>query len=252
MKKRLVKLLIYLLLIFPIFIYAENVSYERAKDKVNNYIRLSNFSDRKKYINLDESIPYIYENGNLVQSNTFYRGGMLSKTEYELSQTNGSSYLTLGLKFWTLTPGNGGKQYYVENYLDQREKNEPAAVRSTIFAKPNVYVVGKGTYSIPWEFKIFHTVRIMPKANGRVECAEENCTVVNTTAIRDKVTSGSDVVFRIVPNACYEYAENDQCNLKNTTGNTYRINNVTSDIRCVAEFSPITYVLLLSVVLPDQ
>ena len=245
MNKRILKILVIVLLIIPIMVKAASVKYRPdAINKANNYIRLAKFSDRKKYIDLDTD-KYVYEDGYITSISDYKTGGMLSKTEYELSKTGDMSYLTLGQKYWTLTPAGSGKRYYVENYLDDKAESEEAGVRSTIFAKSEVYVVGKGTYNIPWEFKLFHTVKITPKAYGSIECIEGNCKKVKTTVVKDKIESGSDASFKVIPDDGYKYLANDSCNLKRTSGQNYKISNITSDIRCIVEFYPRTYTLKL-------
>ena len=245
MKNKILKILVIILLIIPIMVKAASVKYRPdAINKANNYIRLAKFSDRKKYIDLDTD-KYVYEDGYITSISDYKTGGMLSKTEYELSKSGDMSYLTLGQKYWTLTPAGSGKRYYVENYLDDKAESEEAGVRSTIFAKSEVYVVGKGTYNIPWEFKLFHTVKITPKAYGSIECLESNCKKVKTTVVKDKIESGSDASFKVIPDDGYKYLANDSCNLKRTSGQNYKISNITSDIRCIVEFYPRTYTLKL-------
>ena len=107
------KKILIILLMFPIFLKAENYNFNNAKSEANNYINQSQFSKRNKYLILDNPKFILNESGKVELDNSYKTGGLLNKTEYCIStgnnNCNGSSYLVTPAAYWTLTSGTNGK-----------------------------------------------------------------------------------------------------------------------------------------------
>ena len=262
--KKLVYFILLLIIIIPINIKADIYSrYSDSITKATSYITRNDlFKDRSKYLNLTTN-KYILDGRQIKSSSVFYHGGMLNKSEYELTEVNDSSYLVIGQKYWTLTEKGSNEQYYVEHYLDSMAKINTAATRSTIFAKSNVSVIGKGTHGIPWEFKAFYIVKATPRIYGTVECSTPyNCSKNKETVIMDKVEEGTDVYFKAIGKSGYKYkgdscsservnfetvtTSNNNCDLNEKKEALLKVSNITRDRECIVEYEPRVYKLSLT------
>ena len=130
--KRILKNMAFLMLlvaiIVPINAKAELVNYSRAIINTNNYILDNNYSTRNRYI-IFNAPNELNDSGVLVTNTNFTNGSMLSKKEYELSVSNGKSYLSPGVEYWTLSSFNGdvSRRYYIDTAL--REKSSTSCSR---------------------------------------------------------------------------------------------------------------------------
>ncbi len=232
MKKRFVLVLLFIIL--PVFVYAASIisTYSETVTKANNYI--ISFRDRKKYLIFNKK--YIYEDGVLSGSASFTNGGLLSKSEFELSVFLEQSYLATGKEYWTLT-SNGSNKYYVDAYLDTKSQTSKSGTRVTEYIKPGTIVEGKGTYSNPWTFMEGYAVDVISN--------NTNYGTVSPLGAQ-YVKPGSSVDYVLTPSNGYFYNSNkDNCNLikkgANVYENNYVMENINKDITCTAVFDQKTY-----------
>ena len=94
MKKNTIKFLFSIIVFaLPIIINASIVStYGETVTKTNNYI--TSFRDRRKYLLFGKN--YVYEREGFGDSASFVNGGLLSKSEYDLTVYMNQSYLANG------------------------------------------------------------------------------------------------------------------------------------------------------------
>ena len=59
------------------------------------------------------------DNDYIFNSN-FVWGGLLSKTEFEISNGKNNTYLSNGLEYWTLTLSSAGKHYVINHTLQDK------------------------------------------------------------------------------------------------------------------------------------
>ncbi len=231
--KRYLKYLLFILLIIPIIVYANNLlTYPETVIHANNYV--IRFEDRNKYLLIPA--PYKYENRQITIDSSFTNGGLLNKSEYDLTLVNNKSYLATGKEYW-LSTQVGSNRYYVDAYLDSKPESSKSGTRVTEFVKPSMEVEGKGTYASPWTFREGYTIDIIPNS--------ENYGIV--TPKYQLVRSGDTAEVNIVGNVGYSYTGKDDCGLTRV-GNTnrYQITNVKRDISCVANFDLKAYAFNLT------
>ena len=239
MKKRFINYFVILfMLVLPIVIYAANLtSYGESVTKANNYI--NSFNDRRKYLIFNKN--YVYEKTGFGDSSLFLTGGMLSKSEYDLSIYMNQSYLASGKEYWTLT-SSGSNQYYVDAYIQTKSIDSNSGTRVTQYIKPSTSIEGAGTFANPWTFGEGIEVDIISN--------NTNFGTVSPTGPQ-YVTPGSDVRYTLTPSNGYFYnGIKDDCHLikegVNKYENIYLVQSVDKDIKCTAVYELRTYKFDLS------
>ena len=245
MKKRIK--IIFLLLMFLPFIVNASSTINGGKEKANNYI--TSFENYKKYILFPtDSSKYAYEeNGyNSVNGNGFLKGGFISATEYRISIHGGSSWLSPGIGYWTLTKGSNNEYYYISNSLSSKNMNEQLSVRVTEYVQPSTVIKGKGTTTNPWYFVEAFTVRL--KSNNENygnllanENTEEQILFVernSTKSVNYTLTPGYDISKSNLTDCDTKYF--------NVDNNKLTIKSVDRDLSCTINFEPKTYTVTLN------
>ena len=228
--KKLIKYISVLLLFFiPMVIKGAVVNYEQAVQSANNYISSDRYNDRKKYLILTGDAPYLFQDNSSSSDASFRYGGLVNKSEYDLSILNNKTYLTTGVEYWTQT-SSGEEQYYIESYLTTKNVEDYSGVRVTEFVKPEIKVTGNGTYANPWVFVKQYIITIKPNNSEYGTVTPEKQAAVYV----DK-TSGYVANAVLSPKKGYRYEGRDECNFVRRAGK-YSILNITRDIECTAMF----------------
>ena len=245
MKKRIK--MIFLLMMFLPFIVNASSTINEGKTKANNYI--TSFENYKKYILFPtDSSKYAYEESgyNSVNGNGFLKGGFISATEYRISIHDGSSWLSPGIGYWTLTKGNNNEYYYISNSLSTKNMNEQLSVRVTEYVQPSTVIKGKGTTTNPWYFVEAFTVRL--KSNNenygnllsnentgeQILFVERN----STKSVNYTLTSGYDISKSNLTDCDTKYF--------NVDNNKLTIKSVDRDLSCTINFEPKKYTVTLN------
>ena len=240
MKKRIVRVLVLLMvLVLPVIIYAVSLApYTDSVTRANNYI--NKFSDRKKFLIFNKN--YVYEKDGFGDSSEFKTGGMVSKSEYDLTVYENQSYLATGKEYWTLT-SNGSNKYYIESFIQSKAQSSNSGTRVTQFIKPGTIIKGRGTFANPWTFEEGYEVEIKPN-NSSFGSVSPNETKY--------VKAGSSLEYVLTPIDGYFYnGKKDDCNLIKVGGdiheNKYELSNINRDIYCTAVFELRTYKFSLNI-----
>ena len=150
--KKLFKLLVIITLFFPFIVFAAvKVDYNDAKYGANNYI--TDFKNYKWYIDLNTGNKYVYNGTNFSSLDGFKTGGLINKSEYDISVNKFRTYLKTARSYWTIT-NSGDKTYGVESgkfsLLERTSKS--SGVRPTEYVLTQTEVSGQGSYTNPWVF----------------------------------------------------------------------------------------------------
>ena len=150
--KKLFKLLVIITLFFPFIVFAAvKVDYNDAKYCANNYI--TDFKNYKWYIDLNTGNKYVYNGTNFSSLDGFKTGGLINKSEYDISVNKFRTYLKTARSYWTIT-NSGDKTYCVESgkfsLLERTSKS--SGVRPTEYVLTQTEVSGQGSYTNPWVF----------------------------------------------------------------------------------------------------
>ena len=150
--KKLFKLLVIITLFFPFIVFAAvKVDYNDAKYGANNYI--TDFKNYKWYIDLKTGDKYVYNGTNFSSLDGFKTGGLINKSEYDISVNKFRTYLKTARSYWTIT-NSGDKTYCVESgkfsLLERTSKS--SGVRPTEYILTQTEVSGQGSYTNPWVF----------------------------------------------------------------------------------------------------
>ena len=150
--KKLFKLLVIITLFFPFIVFAAvKVDYNDAKYGANNYI--TDFKNYKWYIDLKTGDKYVYNGTNFSSLDGFKTGGLINKSEYDISVNKFRTYLKTARSYWTIT-NSGDKTYCVESgkfsLLERTSKS--SGVRPTEYVLTQTEVSGQGSYTNPWVF----------------------------------------------------------------------------------------------------
>ncbi len=239
-KKILIVVLLLTLMIIPVFVYAAIVtSYGEAVTKTNNYI--STFRDRRKYLLFGKN--YVYEGTTFGDSSAFINGGLLSKSEFDLSVYSNQSYLANGKEYWTLTSDGSNKKYYVDAFIQSKSADSLSGTRVTEYIKPGTIFGGKGTYANPWTFEEGYAVDII----------SNNTSYGTVSPLGERyVRPGESLQYVLTPENGYYYNTiKDECHLikmgANVYENNYIIENIKRDITCTAVFELRTYIFDLAI-----
>ena len=150
--KKLFKMLVIITLFFPFIVFAAvKVDYNDAKYGANNYI--TDFKNYKWYIDLNTGNKYVYNGTNFSSLDGFKTGGLINKSEYDISVNKFRTYLKTARSYWTIT-NSGDKTYCVESgkfsLLERTSKS--SGVRPTEYVLTQTEVSGQGSYTNPWVF----------------------------------------------------------------------------------------------------
>lgn len=96
-------------------------------------------------------MPYDFENGNVLNTLRFKKGGFLSREEFEITNVYCSSYLATGLEYWTLTQHNNEENYVIGYMLGNKKLTDKTDIRATNYVKNETKVAGQ-------ELKIIHGI----------------------------------------------------------------------------------------------
>ena len=144
-------LLLLVFLILPIFVFADSgTNYTDSVHYVNNYIHT--FEKYNSYLHFKDKLEYVYEDGSYSYNPDFKSGGLLSKTEYEISNRKNNTWLSNGLEYWTLSKSSGGRHFVLNYRLQEKLDTAQSGVRVTEYVKKTSAVVGAGSYADPWQF----------------------------------------------------------------------------------------------------
>ena len=241
--KRIIKFLIFaMVLILPCFVNAAGLNYADAVHYANNFIY--KFPKYNNYLIFNDNMAYTFEGGNYVIDPNYKSGGFLSKTEYEISDTNNNTYLSNGLEYWTLSKSSASRHYVINYRIQEKANADLSGVRITEYVNGNVSVTGNGSYADPWEFSeiISLHVNTTNKLRGRVSsvsCSnnsmkKETITLTFTDGGKTEVYLCPENGYKVYTNSCSSYMTKD-------SGNKYIINDVKKDnLICNVSFTYIT------------
>ena len=198
---------------FPMVVGASSgLDYQDTIRYVNNYIY--QYHKYNNYIYIDDRIGYNYENGEIKYNSDFKSGGLLSKTEYEITNKNNNTFLSNGLEYWTLTRSSANRHYVVNYRIQEKNDNEETGVRLTEYVKNNIGVTGTGSYANPWVFSELRNLHInsINLAMGKVsttECTDgakkESVTLTYTKDLGANFSLCPEDGYLVYSNSCSEY-----------------------------------------------
>ena len=226
------KLLFFIIcLMLPIFICADSgVDYDDAVHYTNNYIY--SFDKYNSYLFFKDKLEYVYEDGVFSYNPNFKSGGMLSKTEYEISNRDGRTFLSNGLEFWTLSKSSGGRHFVLNYRLQENDDSLKSGVRVTEYVKHNSIVSGRGSYADPWQFSEVLNLHLNSTniIRGKVSTVPCSDTSMQKETVTLSFTSGSRVDAYICPASGYTVFSNS-CSgyMTKDLNNKYVVSGVSKD-----------------------
>ena len=232
MKKE--KLILFILLcIFPIITFAS--SFGNATDLANGYH--SKFTTFDNFLRFGNGY-YGYENNSVKVINEFQKGGLISKTEYEITRNGKAySYLFEGLPLWTLTK-DGNKVFVVSDKttLESSAQSSDYNTKVTEYVKHGTKVQGAGTRDNPWTFLEVFRVRVKSKGNGTIENGQTE--TIKYVAQND--TTGS-LRFEIHPSVGYAFKDTDCEENSRFENGVLTISNIKNNMDCNVSFEVSVY-----------
>ena len=183
--KKILKSLLVFLLVLPIMIEAKTL--ESGIKYVNEYI--IPFKDYTKYV--VTGTKYDLENATLKTNSQFTGGGLISRTEYLLSQKNenyATTYLYDGSKFWTLTKSGANNYYITPDGIKTLAPTQSTGVRVTEYLKNSVMVNGTGSIINPYVFLPEYTITITTN--------DEQYATLNEVELKKKANGGNEVIVK--------------------------------------------------------
>ncbi len=233
--KRIIKLIIVLVIAFPIFLNA--TSYGDARDIANNYN--SKFPTFKKYLRYEDAgLPYGYSG--------FKYGGFVSLNEFKITlngKTNPAySYLYDGISYWSY-PNYAIDDTYETNYAASKSSY---GTKVTEFVRSKTKVKGTGTYDNPWIFVDRYHVEVSSNGFGSVSVSTASRKVANSEGKQiEEVEEGENSIFNLSPDTGYVYQGNTCGTNVTVHNNILTIKNVTANINCSVTFKENEYVITL-------
>ena len=248
MKKMFKSLIFIVLAICPFLIKASGLNYEDTIHYVNNYIY--KFPKYSNYLFFNDRLPFIYEKTDFVYDSKFKSGGLLSKTEFEISNQKNNTYLSNGLEYWTNTKSSASRHYVINYTLQEKLDSSETGVRITEYVNNNVGVSGNGSYSNPFKFDEIISLHVNSTNILRGKISTASCS--NSSLKKETITltftdgTGTNVYlcpengYRVLTNSCSSYMTKD-------TNNKYYIHDVKKDnLICNVDFTYITNKVTLS------
>ena len=224
-------------------------TYEQAELKASDYLNINlNIRDTySKYIHVVEDRDSFYTQNKPEKSYKY--GGLLSYEEFEITKNkrsaNNYSYLYEVSEYWTYTSDGEDKKKIIANLPGSLDKNNlKSNLRVTEYTKPNVSVVGEGTYSDPWMFEPQFTVTLKTNNENKGKLIDP-ITGEEVTLVKLEMSSSQIKDLKIKPEAGNQYLGNkcgviiNDLNARITTGenaNKLIIHKVSRDIECVINF----------------
>ena len=246
MKK--LKLLLFVLLIFPVFVSASN--YDTEVNKANNLLNKERFVNTyEKYLIHGSNIKFEYNKstGNKVNS-AFSKGGFISMDEFNLTKKNGVTYLFEGVEFWTLTT-SGDSVYAItyDNINTAKNKSSNYNGRATEFIIPTVTIHGEGKLNNPWYFDPVY--KVTAKVDSKYATIEGD----NPQYVKGNCTkSDCTAKIKIVEKSGYQYITNDCDGIYDSTTKILSVNNLKRDTVCNVSFGKGVYVITLNKATPNK
>ena len=240
--KRMLKLLLIICISIPLVVDAR-LNYDDSVQYANNYIY--NFKEYQDYIHLKNNTPYDYVNNKSEVSPNFQSGGFLSRKEYEISNIKGNSYLSNGLQYWTLTKSSYQKHYIVDYKLLEQFDTNLSGVRITEYVKPDVSVVGTGSYGNPWSFEDLLSIHINSDNVQRGKVSSQECSNVSMRkeSIHLSIAGSRSKAFYVCPEDGYKFLKST-CSkyiTNHSSNNMYTVDNLDRDnVICKVSYSYIT------------
>ena len=236
-------ILLFLLGLFmiPGFVFADSgLNYDDTIRYVNNYI--STFPKYGSYLFFDDDLPYVYENGDITYNSSFKSAGLLSKTEYEISNKNSNTYLANGLEYWTLTRSSANRHYVINYRLQEKNDSEKTGIRLTEYVDNNIAVSGGGSYANPWTFNELLSIHINSTNRIRGNIALTSCNNAKESVNLNFTKGGTSDIYlcpsdgyRVYTNSCSKYMIKDG-------DNKYIVSEIDRDnLICNIGFTYITY-----------
>ena len=247
--KKIFKSLIFLMLIIcAYFIKASGLKYDDTIHYVNNYIY--RFPKYGNYLFFNDGLPYVYENTDYVYDSKYKSGGMLSKTEFEISNKKKNTYLSNGLEYWTSTKSSASRHYVINYTLQEKLDSKTTGVRVTEYINNNIGVSGKGSYSDPFQFNNIISLHVNTTNLLRGKISTASCS--NSSLKKETITltftdgTGANVYlcpengYKVLSNSCSSYMTKD-------INNKYLVHDVKKDnLICNIDFTYITNKVTLS------
>ena len=235
MNKKHIKIIFVLLIVLIPFLVkaaAMVTTYGETVTKANNYIMT--FRDRRKYLIFNKN--YVYERNGFGDSSAFTMGGLLSKSEFDLSIYMNQSYLANGKEYWTLT-NDGTNKYYIDAYVQSKNPSSLSGTRVTEYIKPGTIYSGRGTYSNPWVFDEGYAVDVI----------SNNTDFGTVSPLGEQYVRPGDTLNYVLEqaNGYYYNSSKDECGFVKSSSNKYeskyKIENIRKDITCTAVYELRTY-----------
>lgn len=226
--KKLSKVILFFVVLIPIFIYAKNYdNYNNSINFANSY--MNKFPDKNKF--LFKSGPYTFENANVSEHPLLKRVGFLNKDEYLLTKSGKSSYLSSGQEYWTMTESISNNHFYIDYDILSKSNNAYSGTRVTQYVLPTTVVKGNGTFNSPWVFENRYSVVFKVNSSKYGSVNRSNEMVIPNSIIDD---------IRITANTGYRYSSDD-CGLNyirkiDETTKVYKTNPIEEDTICVINF----------------
>ena len=252
--KKVIKVLIFLMIVIPVFVCSETVDYNNAINKANSYILRDNFNKRNSYILFNNTKYIMNDNGELSDDGRFNNGGMLNKKEYDYTLKNGNSWLIIPTKFWLATLNTVNNKYYylTSNGLQVDETSGKHDVRVTEFVRPGTQVSGEGTINNPWKFEdVNYAIFVTSDINKGYfyNGTEVNNNLGDRKSSTEVLITDGSVTVEINVKKGYVNDTSDGCGLvkvsetsyTNTNKIKYTVNDISSSYNCTVKFIPQTY-----------
>ena len=242
MRNKFKYLLFFLFIFCPFIIKASGLNYEDTIHYTNNYIY--KFPKYNNYLVINDRIPFIYENGDFVYDGKYISGGLLSKTEFEISNKKNNTYLSNGLEYWTSTKSSASRHYVINYTLQEKLDSNKTGVRITEYVNNNIGISGRGSYSEPWQFSEIISLHVSTtnRLRGKVSTVACSNSSMKKETVTLTFTNGSDSEvyicpengFKILSNSCSSYMTKD-------INDRYLVHNVKNDnLICNVAFTYIT------------
>ena len=237
----------FLLLFIPVYAYATAYSFNDGVQIGNAYINTSKYSDRNKYLILNNNQRYIMDNNGIMSfSNKFLNGGFLSYREFCIvtgnNSCNGKTYLVIPNSYWTLS-GNSTNRFYINSVdgIGQKSDNNPSGVRVTEFVKPVTTVAGNGTNSKPWYFTGNYYVHLSSNSVKYASFVETGTNFLEKYAGTSCILGDEYCTnFDMIVSHGYENKKEDGCNFhlvsRDGEKQKFEIYGIKDDIECVSIF----------------
>lgn len=227
--KKLWKLLILIILFFPFAIFASvKVNYSDAMYGANNYI--TSFKNYKWYIDFKHNGKYLYSGYTFNTLDGFNTGGLINRSEYNISIHNDKTYLKTARAYWTLTASDSNF-YSIDNgtFSVLNRYIGSSGVRPTEYVVSQTEVTGRGSYADPWVFvkpNFYVDIEYMDSEIIRRQGDEE-------LKLDGVAQYGDEIVYR------FKFKNNGSDNSKVNIREVEMINDINNKISLLPETSKI-------------